>query len=145
MSHKNDYFSVWFGNFENEDKLMEYAEQIDPNDWESEESESEDYVELDLTSKFIEDFKIDYYNEDYCEALFKTSTNKYEELLEDIFLEEEISPIIMANLPDLKGVELNSVILISAFKHESEILINKEKNVYFIGAFKLDSGNLPKY
>ena len=78
----NDHVSIWIGNFENEEELMNYTNIEYTEDGDS------------ISSTFEKDFNLDYYNRDLIEKKWiSKSTNSVKDLLDgfsysDQFLEQ---------------------------------------------------------
>lgn len=104
--------SIWIGITNSESKLNEYVK--------------EKYTEEgEMKSSFMEDFKIDFYDENFRECLFskdKISINQFS--YSESFI-EKINKIEMENC--------NSFILLYNFTYDKSVL--KNKNFKFIGCF----------
>lgn len=110
-----NYVSIWVGNFKNEDTFNEYIEEIYDN-------------EGDSKSKFMEDFKIDFIDNQFQEAVFFNEKIKLEFLIEASY-----SDSFLEKLSDVNFDDVNSIILLYDFTYNGKIKLKNE--VRFIGSY----------
>uniref|UniRef100_UPI00404A650C immunity 22 family protein n=1 Tax=Flavobacterium sp. TaxID=239 RepID=UPI00404A650C len=110
-----NYVSIWVGNFKNEDAFNQYIEEIYDN-------------EGDSKSKFMEDFNIDFIDNQFQEAVFFNEKIKLEFLMDASY-----SDSFLNNLSDVDFMDDNSIILLYDFGYNANI---KSKNkVRFLGSY----------
>jgi|SRR6218665_640067 len=107
--------SVWIGNFNSAAEFKKYVEEEYDDDGE-------------MTSPFLTDFEIDYYDEDLKESVFSEDANK-KELLEGFSYSENFISKIPAGVLE----NSNSFLFLYNFEHD-ETVINKGK-FSFIGTY----------
>lgn len=112
---KENTVSLWVGNLNNAEELNEYVLETYDDDG-------------DMTSPFITDFEIDYYDEDCREALFITSDDKYE-----IFKDFSYSQSFINEMTGINFGDYNCYILLYNYEYDESV---KEKgNFRFIKVF----------
>lgn len=107
--------SVWVGRLNNEEQFKNYIE-VDYND------------DGDMVSNFMSDFDIEYYDEQFQEALFNTSGVR-----SDIFKDFSYSENFLTNIPAQDFSVLNCFILLYNFNFSEDI--KKSDNFKFLGTF----------
>ncbi|MGG5508026.1 immunity 22 family protein [Myroides sp. C6-3] len=112
---------MWLANFTTEEKLEEYLE--------FRYSELEDLPR----SNFIDDFEIEYYDEDFQEAYCANNISSVKELLDPISYSESF----IYKVGDTSDSQCNSVVAIYNYKY-----VNQKQgtdNIQFLGVFDYDS------
>ncbi|MGQ2983699.1 immunity 22 family protein [Flavobacterium sp.] len=113
---KENYISVWVGNLEGKDQLADHiAENYDD--------------EGNMTSGFMNDFRIDHYDADLIEVLFDASEN-----ITEVFNRFSYSENFSEKLPQQKLIGRNCFIVIYDLKFEGEV--KRVGTFEFIGTFK---------
>lgn len=107
--------SVWIGNFNSVAEFKKYVEEAYDDDGE-------------MTSPFLTDFEIDYYDEDLKEAEFSTDANK-KELLEGFSYSENF----ISQIPAEALENSNSYLFLYNFEYDETV--NKKGNFSFIGTY----------
>jgi hypothetical protein len=110
-----NFVSIWLGNFKNEDAFNQYIEEIYDN-------------EGDSKSKFMEDFKIDFIDNQFQEAVFFNEKIKLEFLMDASY-----SKSFLDQLSDVDFKDDNSIILLYDFSYNANIKSNNK--VRFLGSY----------
>lgn len=117
---KDDYVSVWLGNFDSETELNNYLEES---------------YNGDTISKFADQYKLNYYDHDFLEMKFLIDKRNIRELLEPLsysknFIEYVIKDSLSSNLK-----QVNTAILLYNFQYDMEVPI-KNSELSFINHYK---------
>ena len=110
---KENMVSLWVGKLNNAEELNKYV--------------SETYDD-DMTSPFITDFGIDYYDEDCREVLFINSDDNHEVFKDFSYSDSFINEIAGINFKDY-----NCYIML--YNYEYDESVKEERNFRFIKAF----------
>ncbi|WP_284653523.1 immunity 22 family protein [Flavobacterium terrisoli] len=111
----NSIVSIWIGKHDSESEFKNYMQ----------ESYSD---EGDLTSLFMKDFEIDFYDENFKEVMFKVANDK-----NNIFQDFSYSENFIEKIPDKNWGEYNSYVLLFNFEYDKSVL-NTDKFV-FLGSY----------
>lgn len=111
-----NFLSIWTGKFDSQTEFNSYIEEIY-----NEEGES--------SSKFMNDFKITYIDNQFQEAVF---LNK--KITLDILTEASYSESFLNKLSEIDFEEDNSIVILYDFNFEK--IINEKHKLRFIGSFK---------
>lgn len=104
--------SIWIGEFSSKDFFEDYIALTYSEDG-------------DITSKFMKDFKIEYYDEQFKESLFTKDKDK----LKDFSYASTFYPKIIDKIDS----KINSFLLLYNFEYDSKN--NKNDKMKFIGTF----------
>jgi hypothetical protein len=122
--------SLWLGKFCSEQKFKTYVNQEFNEDG-------------DVTSKFMNDFSINYYDHDFAESFFNESDlNAQETLLSTM----SYSATFMSKVKNVKWSKYNSIVLIYDFEYNGSEILNNDESLEFIGTFKYEKNkDKPQY
>lgn len=110
-----NFVSIWCGNFANEDEFLKYIE-ID--------------YDSDENSQFMQDFLIDYYDEDLSECGFYD-----ENLLENLMQHSYAESFPLSVKKDIENyLNCNSVLLIYDVVAEQQG-VNKNNKMFLVGSY----------
>ncbi len=118
------YVSLWIGNAESDEKLLDYI--------------SYDY-ENDEISQFEEDFKIDDFDEDSTERIFhEEKTDSLKKLLAGCSYEDKVIPKFEKIF--VSGEKFNSGILVYDMNYDGNITVaeNEYCRLEFVGTVKIN-------
>ncbi|PEE33563.1 hypothetical protein CN271_04115 [Bacillus cereus] len=117
----NDHVSIWIGNFENEEELMNYTNIEYTEDGDS------------ISSTFEKDFNLDYYDRDLIEKKWiSKSTNSVKDLLDGFSYSNQF----LEQFDTIRySEEFNAAILIYNLEYDAQKTKGKFKNsdLKFIG------------
>lgn len=125
FDEREDTVSIWFTNFTDDDSddYFEFVYGEDEDD------------EYGSSSKFIKDFDLEWFDEDFAEGCSGAEpTNDYESLLEGVYNEEFILPKLDELTKHLNGEKFTGVFVISGVYIENIISRNKANTVVFAGS-----------
>jgi len=101
---KENIASLWLGGLKSESDLRDYVKQ-DCND------------DGDVSSDFMKDFLIDYYDHDFEESYYKDDVLKREDLLEPL----SYSASFIRQVDEIEWSKYNSVITLYDFEYDGNI------------------------
>lgn len=120
IQHKN-FVSIWCGKFANEDEFLQYLEM--------------DY-DSDDNSQFMQDFLIDWYDEDLSECGFYTG-----DLFENLMQHSYAESFPLSVKKDIENyLNCNSVLLIYDFVASPQ-LANKTTKLHLLGVYAYDKNH----
>lgn len=115
MMEQQQTLSLWVGTLPNAAALQNYIEVEYTDDGE-------------MSSEFMQDFGIAYYDTAFAEVLFATGTKQ------EVFKDFSYAESFIDNLPDIDYGMYNSFILLYNFAYME--VVQQAGNVYFAGIFQ---------
>ena len=120
---KIDKVSIWVCRFNNDSELQEYIK--------------EEYNEDgDITSNFMNDFNIDYIDNQFQEVLFLESMNNNNNNNNDLINPLSYSETFISNINIPLTYDINAVIAIYDFEYEEEVQSKNQK--FYLGSYSYD-------